>query len=197
MKKQGVEKAKSRLRNAEEDLRAIETIQTLEEFEAAWLDLLTNLNTVWSVLQTSVLRDPRTRQWFGGKKAIRRKDELLAYFHQARNSDEHGIEQILARDPQSITIGTPGAGPMHLEELIIDGSHARIKFHPSSVDKSVHITPEQIRLLPVTDDRYGTVFKLPEIHLGQPIADTSVLALSRLALAYHQALVDEADKLAT
>jgi len=38
----------------------------------------------------------RSEAWFGRKKKERRDDDLLKYMWQARNSDEHGIVEIIS-----------------------------------------------------------------------------------------------------
>src|SRR5690554_4837888 len=94
MKRPAVEKARARLSRASESLSLIEASDSYESFQSAWTDLLIHLNSVYSILEQGSRGNGKSEAWFGRKKNERRTDPLLQYVHQARNSDEHGIEPI-------------------------------------------------------------------------------------------------------
>lgn len=194
MDKQGVEKAQARLRSAELALAHLKDSKTFDEFERAWTSLLANLNTVYTALEQAAKSGPKSRQWFGGKKRQRRKDPLLGYFHQARNSDEHGIEQITAREHGALAIGRRGE-ETHIESAIFDGTRTKIILHPTSTGTTVSLIPDRVRLLPVIDTRFGDKFDPPKEHLGHKLSDLSIAGLASTAVEAHRQLVEEAEKL--
>jgi hypothetical protein len=194
MNAQRHEKARSRLKRAEQALESLKAAKSFDDFDTAWTDFLLALNSVYAILEQASKQSPQSRQWFGARKKERRKDPLLAYFHQARNTDEHGIERITERHPQSIGIGAPGS-EVRIEHAFFDGKKVEIRFDPSSPDKTVKIHPAKVRMLPVINSIYGDRFELPTEHMGKPIEDLSLMGLAAVALKAHRAVLDDAEKL--
>ena len=192
MNKAGVEKARIRLADANVAFDEVQAARDFASFRAAWSRFLIACNGIAAILESSARKDPRSRQWFGGKMKARPKDELLSYMHQARNVEEHGIEPVAEQDPGSLTIGGASGG----------GIIRKIGFGPGKLvlelDRwhgdlpQVTYVPPHVRLIPVVDDRYGTTFKVPEFHLGQRIGDSSPRTMGALWLSYSAALIDEA-----
>jgi hypothetical protein len=196
MKKIAIDKAQARLAKARESLARVDASRNFAEFESAWTDFLTATNSIYSVLEQGAKHDPRSRQWFGGKKNERRKDALLSYLHQARNADEHGIEPVAKRNPGHIAIGRHGEA-VHIKELIV-GSDGQFRGEFIPVNgrlPTIEIANPHAELVTVRDDRFGDSFDPPTEHLGLILADRSPLGVARLGFAYHAALVDAAASL--
>jgi len=194
MNAQGYQKARGRLGRAEQALESLKAAKTFDDFDTAWTDLLLALNSVYAILEQASKQTPQSRQWFGARKKQRRKDQLLSYFHQARNTDEHGIEQVTERHEQAIGIGDPGS-ESRIEHASFGGKKVQVRFDPSLPDKSITIYPAKIRLPPVVNSIYGDRFEPPTEHLGKPLDDLSILGLAATALQAHATLLDEAEKL--
>jgi hypothetical protein len=116
MRKEGVEKARKRLALAYWHLDDVRTAKDYDEFEAAWYRLLVAGNSVDGILQTAASSDPQSRPWYGGKINLRKKDPLLSYMHQARNSDEHGIQPVTMHIKAGLLIGTIGGTRDHRDK---------------------------------------------------------------------------------
>lgn len=196
MKKIATDKAQNRLDKARESLARVEASRNFAEFGSAWTDFLIATNSIHSILEQGAKSNPRSRQWYGGKKNERRKDALLSYLHQARNADEHGIEPITVLKPGQITLTSSGS--IALQSLIInnDGTVAA-EFVPYSegAHPVVKAEPASAVLISVIDERFGNRFDPPTEHLGAALSDTSPMTVARAGLAYHVALVEEAGKL--
>src|SRR3977135_1049935 len=95
MDPRSAEQARLRLAKAEKSAETVRAATTLEASEEAWTDYLVAVSAIYSKLEQGAKSDPKSRQWFGGKKKERRGDPLLRYLHAARNSNEHGIERVV------------------------------------------------------------------------------------------------------
>lgn len=192
MKQIVVDKAHRRLEKASTCLKRMEDSRSFEEFESAWTDFLIALNTIHTALEQGAKTSPQSRQWYGGKKAERRKDALLSYLHQAKNADEHGIEPITAYTPGGVKIGE-GAQLSVIAKTIVNHGKTSLEVHPIE-SPGIEIIAPSAKLIPVRDDRYGNVFDPPTQHLGSILPDASPLTIARLGFKYHEELVQTASQ---
>ncbi len=196
MKKVAITKANDRLTRAKRGVANVQNSRNFHEFEQAWSYLLINGNAVHSILEKGAMADPRSRQWYGGKKRERRNDPLLSYMHQARNSDEHGLEPVARHNPGYLGIGMAGESA-HIGRLTTGarGEITELRMNPTPGPVTIAQIPPHPELIPVIDDRFGTKFDPPKEHLGAPLADISARAIAKLWVDYLSALVEEATKL--
>jgi hypothetical protein len=75
------------------------------------------LQPVFTKLEQGAKSHPKSQPWSGPVKHQRRTDALLQYIHQARNSDEHGIQRITDRKIGVQVRGAPGAGEYGLASM--------------------------------------------------------------------------------
>jgi hypothetical protein len=191
MKQIAVDKARRRLEKASMCLKRMEDSGSFDEFESAWTDFLIALNAIHTSLEQDAKTSPQSRQWYGGKKVVRRKDPLLSYLHQARNADEHGIEPIAAHKPGGVKIGA-GAQLSVIAKTVVNRGKASIEFHPIE-GPGLEIIPPSAELIPVRN-QFGNVFAPPTQHLRSIFPDVSPLATARIGFKYHEALVQAAAK---
>lgn len=185
-------KARKRLDQAQQFFSQLDP-NSFRAFEDAWSNFLIHANGVYVQLEQASKVSPRAQQWFGAKKRERREDELLQYLHQARNSDEHSVESVTARDPGHLAIGkaAPGYSSSMTINTLPDG-----RLHVESTDGMpilVEVAPPSIKLRPVTG-RGFVVFNPPSQHLGQELDDRSPVAVASKALQFLSDLLDEAER---
>lgn len=185
MKREAVDKARARLRRAKVAAELLKSPAPLEGVEDAWTDFLLASNAVYTALEQGAKDNPRTRQWFGGKKRERRDDPLLQYLHAARNADEHGLEKI--HEP----VVTKLKRVPILERVDwVDGVEvSRVKNPPP---QGPDLFTLNFQTVEVVDTRYDTKFAPPTEHLGKPIERNSPRLFAELAIAYQEALIEEA-----
>lgn len=187
MDARAIAKARSRLRVAEKAVQELAGYNAdfdtflddperfnddIERFRELWYIFLAAAKNVWTVLEQGSKASPQSKQWFGGKKNVRRADPLLQYMFEARNDDEHGLQFMGEHVPGRITgsrrVETP-EGPA----ILIEG------------------IPPHIKLVAVRG-RGGRIIQPPTEHKGQPLSDNSPHKLAALCLAYLSSLVIEA-----
>jgi hypothetical protein len=192
MDRKAIQKARSRLRSAAEAVHAMESdAPDLPRFEAEWWKFLVASSSIYATLEQGSKSNSRSVAWFGHRKHERRTDPLLRYIHHARNTEEHSLTgstdrsrmrikamnkhiKIIDRGPNNPPLLTGTTGP----------EPGRFK-----------VLPPGVWLLPVTDDRYHDTFHPPKEHLGKPITYPNPVTVAKLAIAYIQGMIDEADTL--
>ena len=91
MDRNALAQARSRLNKAIAYAAAMKANTDINAVMEAWGDFLIAAGAVYSKLEQGAKGHPASEPWFGAKKAQRKADPLLAYLHQARNVEEHGI----------------------------------------------------------------------------------------------------------
>ena len=168
---------------------------TFEEFTDLWFTFLTSFKSTYTALEQGSKCSAQSRQWFGAKSSERRGDELLRYLYQARNDEEHGLDQGARAVPGRMTlkVTVPESLQIDLSTAHVENGIARMPGgqHADVVEQcSPHIA-----LIPVRDRDKAKEYPVPTIHLGVPLTDRSPLNVANLAHAYLGTMVKEAEGL--
>lgn len=194
MNPKAIEHAEHRLKKARQALDVMEFSTTFAESEEAWSAFLSAASTVYSKLEQGSKTSGTSQGWFGRKKHERKNDELLCYIHHARNSDEHGIAEITAREGGGWAL--QGGGKYLLNGTIGNNGVLEVTHMGGPPPKVVIIEPS-VRLVPVKNERWGDVFSPPTMHLGEKLPNIAPLTIAKLAIDYLENLVAEAAGLPT
>ncbi|MDF2368309.1 hypothetical protein [Sneathiella sp.] len=198
MHPKAVEDAKIRFRHAKGFLELMSSDKSFEfkNFEEAWIQFLGAINTIFSKLEQGSKINQKSKSWYDGVKHQRRKDPLLSYLRQARNSEEHTLEGSSDKtgftahtNRKDVKIVRSGKKDNHIEVVV-----------PENVkkgDELFTIRGPGIYLIDVIDGRSGKLFQVPKEHLGQSIENTTPLEVASKALMYMENLISEAERLKT
>jgi hypothetical protein len=188
----------TRLARARDALRRLEVAESLDEIENSWTDLLLAGNAVYSKLQQGSKASGRAEGWFSRAKKARKDDQLLSYMHQARNSEEHSIEDVTRRmkvGDATLTFREP-FDPKKLEGLQIKidprsrPGHVRVSSSNEDVVSTKMFDKPSLMLVRVTNR--GVHYDPPNEHLGASLTDQSPLAIGRLFVNYLETLIEDA-----
>lgn len=188
-------KARKRLERANAAVTELISCDKFKAFEHAWLDFLLHSKGVYTQLEQSCKVTPQSRQWFGAKKRERKSDEMLQYLFQARDSEEHTLENVTEIDPGHTIYGVEKEGySNHITFYTgVDGS--TIVKPLDGKPLLCETKPNTVKLLPVTG-RGGVIYNPPTHHKGKPIGDTSPITLAKLCVQHLSDLISEAEGLA-
>jgi len=189
----------ARLQKARDALNRLKTATTLDETESAWADLLLSGNAVYSKLEQGAKVSGKASAWYGRVKKLRKDDPLLSYMHHARNSEEHGIEDVTKRmkaGEATITIREP-FDPSKLQGVQLkigadSGGHVQVSSSNEDVVSTRMYDKPSLALVCVKDPRFSDHFDPPYEHLGAKLHDQSPLTVGSLFVVYLAALIDDA-----
>lgn len=189
-----------RLEKARAALLRLEEAKSLDEAESAWLDILLAGNGIYSKLQHGSEISSKAKAWFGGVKHLRRTDPLLSYMHHARNSDEHGLEDVANKiSAGSATITFTEESPNLIREkglkiFVNVDANGKINIISSNKDAAfaTMYNSDALILNTVNDKRFGDSFAPPSSHLGEQLSETSPVFVGRLYLTYLDNLISQA-----
>jgi hypothetical protein len=179
------ERAKKRLLMAANDFEALSQSKDFDEFEPRWCHFLISANAVDMILESHA-KGPREQPFYGKRVKLRRTDPLLRYMHYARNSAEHGIEPVVQHQAGRVAIGR-GGEPVHIKSLEFNRGKMVAEFVPiNGVMPTVEVVAAHPKLVPVFDMRSKTRADPPTTHLGEPLNDTTPIAVGLAWLSYLQ-----------
>lgn len=196
-------KARSRLRIAQKALEALPGAQNHQDYSDGWYTILVASKAVWTALEQGAKASPQARQWFAAKQQERRADELLQYMFEARNDDEHGLEEVLQYGTRTKLVSEGLHVPMDAIDLKVGfdpqtedmiavithegGSLSRVQLAP----KSRHETPPRSMLGPIQPRGRPRLFP-PFKHMGSSV-DLTPESAATLNLTYLMRLTDDAE----
>lgn len=184
---------KADLRAAEGALEKMKNAKSREEFEEEWRDFLGCLEKVW--IKTERCCQPfrhAFEPWQGKYSALRRKDMLLRYLKQARDADNHSIQDVMDVTPgrQIMAVGEPG-GSVHIKRLVFDHSGMVVAYEGNNPLKVTTVFPK-VTAVPVKNN--GEWCNLPTTHLGNQVENTHPATLASLGLAFYKDFLVEAER---
>lgn len=165
----------------------------------AWWQFLMAAGGIYSKLEQGAKVNAKSLGWFGRHKNLRKTDPLLQYIHQARNTEEHGLEGSSSFVGMRATKPGPGVSIYHKPSGEID--YIVVPRSGKKGDQVVQLVAPGLRLVPVIDGRSGKRFDPPTSHLGVALSGENEmdidhpLIIARLAFSYLETMIKEAEEL--
>lgn len=165
----------------------------LPKIAERWSDFLIAANRFFERLEEGSKSSGKCEAWYGRVTHQRRKDELLKYIHQARNSDEHGLANIIGLTSIRISnTSTDSQEPIACEIDPSTGNISSIYVPPNS---AARIRMPDFVVVEVHNKKYGTTCTPPTMHKGQEISDWGLECIGSLALSAMTEILEEAQTL--
>jgi hypothetical protein len=161
-----------------------------EHFESEWRAYLNCIEKVW-VKSERACYHLRTKfqPWQGTYHRLRKKDMLLRYLKQARDADNHSVQDLAQIKPggRGIRFVNPKGGYIkHME--INNGEIVRYEGDPIVVEE----IPSTIAAVSVKNS--GEWYNPPTSHLGKPVVSQHPLELAVLGHAFYEGYLNEIEK---
>lgn len=155
-----------------------------------WRACLNHLEKAWQ--KTELCCHPvrgAFEPWQGQFHRLRKKDMLLRYLKQARDADNHSIQDVTKLQPGSRGykfVNPRGGFIKHMK--IRNGEVVHYEGDPMVVEE----TPPHPVAVPVKNN--GEWFNPPISHLGQSIATQHPALLAELGIKFYSEYVDQVQK---
>lgn len=178
---------RTELRTAARAVDGMRNAKSLEEFEAEWRAFLTCLEKAWIKVERSCQAfrnkfDP----WQSKYHRLRKKDMLLRYLKQARDADNHSIQEFTNIEPgsRSIRFANPHGG--YIKHMEIQGSEI-VSYEGDPI--VIEDKPPHPVAVPIKNN--GEWYNPPTSHLDQPITTHHPIVLAELGLKFYENYVSE------
>lgn len=172
--------------SAEKAIAGMRQAKSLDEFESEWRTYLNCIEKLWQKVERCCQPFRGTFEpWQGTYHRLRKKDMLLRYLKQARDADNHSIQEVTKLQPGSRGyrfVNPRGGYIKHME--IRNGKVVHYEGDPMIVEE----TPPHPVAVPVKNK--GEWFNPPTSHLERPVATQHPLHLAELGLKFYAEYLD-------
>jgi hypothetical protein len=179
---------RTQLAKAQASLESMRNSISLDAFEGHWKDLLHHVERVW----TKSLHKYDSYQGWRALKAkyesLRNNDPLLSYVKNARDADEHTVNEVVDREPGGIGINAAEGNALYIERMEFGGGKISIK-SPQRI--RVDFIPGKIRLLPVI--KRDRTYDVPTTHLGDALDPNKVVEVAQKVVTFYAGFLDEVE----
>ena len=181
--------SKVELRAAARAIQDMDNATDLEIFEHHWKVFLSCIEKLWEKMEKACESSSKFPPWQGKHRRTRKKDPLLRYLKQARNADNHSIQDLNYINSGSFTVihKDPRTGISGTKHITQDES---LKYNQDEL--FINIFSPHPEVLPVTNK--GVRYDPPKIHLGERIDDLHPSTLAVLGLKFYSELINEAEE---
>lgn len=162
--------------------------QSFADFEEHWKNLLHQVERCWTKASSKYGSLSNWRAFRDKYESLRRNDPLLAYMKNARDADEHTVDDIVSHEPGGIGINPAEGNSLYIERMEINRGLISIE-SPQRI--RVDFIPGKTKLLPV-NKRDGT-YAAPTSHLGDAIDPDNVADVAERAIGFYEKVLDEAE----
>ena len=181
---------KLELASAKKAITSMHCAQSFDEFEAEWRTYLNCIEKLWQKVERCCQHVRGTFEpWQGKYHRLRKKDMLLRYLKQARDADNHSIQDVTKIQPGSraYRFVNPTGGYIKSME-IRNGQVVHYEGDPMVVEDK----PPQPVAVPVKNN--GEWFNPPTSHQEQPITSQHPIILAELGLKFYSEYINEVEK---
>ncbi len=180
--------ARAELAHAVKTIGAMRQATSIEDFESEWGAYLNCLEKVWNKTERACRASASTFQpWQGQFHRLRKKDMLLRYLKQARDADNHSIQDITEIDPGGTGYRFVNPSGGFIKQMRIENGVLK---HYEGDPMIVETRPPQPVAVRVKNN--GEWFNPPTTHLDNPVESSHPVHLAELGLAFYQGFVDQA-----
>ncbi|MEZ8955719.1 hypothetical protein [Vibrio cyclitrophicus] len=182
--------AKAELRSADRSLHNMKTAKNFEIFEEEWRDFLNCIEKTWNKTERGC-QSVRNKfaPWQGKFTKERKKDSLLKYVKQARDADNHSIQEVSEIKPGNTTMNFVNPKGGYIESMrIVNGNIVEFKGDPMIVRDN----PPTIVALKVKNN--GNWYNPPREHKGQQLKTQHPVEIAEIALSYYKNFVADAEE---
>ena len=181
--------AKRELKAARRALDLMKSAESFEIFDEEWRDFLNCIEKLWNKTERGCQQFKNKYQpWQGKYSALRRKDMLLRYLKQARDADNHSIQEVAAVKPAHRTMNFANHTGGYIKNMTLrggdithyEGDPLVVKDHPATI--------EAVRV-----KNAGNWYNPPTMHLEQQIASHHPVVLAELGFQFYEKFLKETE----
>jgi hypothetical protein len=169
---------------------AMKAAKSMDEFESEWRQYLNAIEKLWQKVERCCQHERAAFQpWQGSYQRLRKNDMLLRYLKQARDADNHSIQDVAEIQPRrrAYRFVSPQGGFIKRLEFR-NGEVAHYEGDPMTVEETL---PHPVA---VKVKNNGVWFNPPTSHLDQPVPNHHPVLLAELGIKFYGDYLREVER---
>lgn len=186
-REQALVDASRELKRAESYLSILKKTKDFDEFDVSWRDFLSSIDRCFNRIEVFQSDGGKIGPRVGKIINDRKKDPLIHYMKEARNTHEHRPYQLIGETGGGFSLGlAPGQSFGYIKELKItpDGNGYKVEGHPENFGVSLTLTPKSFTLLPL-QDRNKNVVHPPTAHMKKQVEIGTPIRAAEITYKYY------------
>lgn len=180
------------IQRTEKYLEEMAETKLVSEYEAAWQDFLWRLERVWERAKKQYEGESWFPKLYGPYGTLRRKDPLLRYLKQARNSETHNFTGSI-NSPLSIRLKEKFGRPFQLKDLSTSFENGTLTLsvntHDLFFEPDIAFSRNEPQLNRIKCR--GKWYNPPTSHLGNRINTNDPIVIGKLGLESLKSFISE------
>lgn len=179
---------------AASEIKKMKQTTNFMEFQEAWENFLFRIERAWELTERTLRTKSGFEKWHKPYTDLRKKDPLLVFLKQARNSEMHSISSTVAKPLKMVLKDKTGRGlTVNSVSSHLDDGTLTISINTSDLFPLVdlNIIPSDPEL--VKFKNRGEWYSPPKKHLRERIVDFHPISIAELGYTFYCAYVAEAE----
>ncbi|VVN76553.1 hypothetical protein [Pseudomonas fluorescens] len=184
---------KAELAAARRAIDSMKSAKTFAEFDSSWRTYLFCIEKLWKKTEAAcALVRNKFEPWQAKYNRLRSDDLLLSYLQQARNADNHSIQDFTDIKPHTTQLRTidPKPGQTHFIKSISWGPNGEMIYEGDPV-LVVEIPPHPVAV-PVKNR--GVMYEPPSTHLDQLIDNQHPTNLAEIGWDFYRTFLESVEQ---
>lgn len=186
--------AKRNINIAQSEVNKMRATTSFSQLQESWENFLMRLEKAWEITDRLLRSKKGFQQWNAPYSQLRKKDPLLVYLKQARNSDMHSISNTMDK-PLKFSIRDKSGHGFSLKSISSTYEDSGLTINLES-DDFVHdldasIVPTDPELLRVQNR--GKWFNPPKWHLKNRLVCLHPVSIAEKGLSFYKGYIEEAE----
>jgi len=182
--------AKKEMAAAKRALTSMKAATSFDVFEEEWRDLLNCLEKLWNKVERGCQHKKDSFQpWQGKYSRERKKDMLLRYLKQARDADNHSIQEVAEVRPGHRTMNFVNPMGGYIDHMEIRNGEV-VSYRGDPMIVADH--PPTVEAVKVKNS--GNWYNPPTSHLGKSVKSKHPVLLGELGIKFYESFLNEAEE---
>lgn len=181
--------AKMELEAAKLALSSMRSAKSMDEFEREWRQYLNAIEKLWQKTERCCQSvRSQFQPWQGTFHRLRKKDMLLRYLKQARDADNHSIQDVTVMEAGGTALRFMNPSGGYIKHMVINnGQIVTYEGDPAVIE---HHPPRPVAV-PVKNN--GEWYNPPTSHLDKPVASRHPVHLAELGIDFYSKYLVEVE----
>jgi len=179
---------------AASEIEKMKSTTNFDEFREAWENFLFRIERAWELAERTLRKEKGFDKWHKPYTDLRKKDSLLVFLKQARNSEMHSVSTTVSKPLKMVVRDKTGHG-LSINSISQKLENGTLTIDVSTNDilpsVSVDIIPTDPELVRIKNR--GKWYNLPWHHLKERIENLHPVSIAIMGLDFYRVYVTEAE----
>ncbi|MPQ75882.1 hypothetical protein [Hydrogenovibrio sp. JE_KL2] len=176
------------------EINKMKQTESFDEFQESWENFLFRIERSWELTERNLKSNEGFTQWYKPYTILRKKDPLLVFLKQARNSEMHCISSTVTKPLKMVIKDKTGNG-ITVNSISSKLESGTLTINIDSPDIFPNVSLDVIPTSPQLTrfKNRGKWYNPPWHHLKVKIMDLHPVSIAEMGLTFYKAYISDAE----